>query len=407
MAGVKGMVFNDKNTNGILDAGESYDAVTDPLTQTHATLTGSNGLLNITINADGSFSSLTTGGTPYYLKAGSYTLTVYDDNTQGGFTPTTSATASVNVGTTTTPIYNWYMDIEQPNIAFSQVSAIYSFSVYDGMDGIHAATLSTQLVGVGLHDASLVTYQAGTGASFTMATEYRNYNQNPTASVVPIVNADQGFITGYNPETVLWKADVPLSFSSDLIFGDAVLPAGSTISAGAPLTRAQLLQAKITQPTVFTTSLQLNRYTVTFVGNNNSSGTMADTPNIPHGSDVSPITANAYVRAGYSFVDWQASGADTGTYADGATINNITGDITLTAQWNINFYELTYDLNDGGDVTYPAALGSGGAPTDSVVLPVPSAELITTRTLRQMPRHLYARVTLSAVGISMPLALKR
>ncbi|MDR0875859.1 MAG: InlB B-repeat-containing protein [Clostridiales Family XIII bacterium] len=359
-AGVKGMVFDDKDLDGVMDTGEAFNAGSNPaLTQMRGTLTSPTGtisLLNIVVNADGSFASLNSGGTPYYLKAGNYVLTIYNEtsgtNTKG-FTTTTSGTRSVNLGDNITPDYRWYMDIAQADVPASHASATYRFTVSSG-------TLQTQLVGVGLHDAALVTYTAGTGASFTPdVTEYRNHNQQPSAAVVPSFTALSNTAVGYNPATAVWTADKALTFTNAITLGDTtVVAAGTPVAAGIALTRAQVLLAKITEDVTFTASLSLNKYTVTYAGGGATSGTMDAVPNITHGTDHI-IVANDFVKDGYTFDGWEATytaatvnpahGAGDpysggSYYAEGATITGLTASITLTAQWLQNFSDATIQV---------------------------------------------------------------
>ena len=82
-------------------------------------------------------------------------------------------------------------------------------------------------------------------------------------------------------------------------------------------------------------------YSISFAGNGNTSGEMSAIENLACGANQA-ITANAFVKAGYSFANWTANvdvtvGEATITAGSaisaGATLKNITSDITLTAAW--------------------------------------------------------------------------
>lgn len=56
------------------------------------------------------------------------------------------------------------------------------------------------------------------------------------------------------------------------------------------------------------------------------------------------LTANTFTREGYSFAGWNTKFDGTGvSYSDGATIENISKNYTLYAQWTVNSYTLTKD----------------------------------------------------------------
>ena len=82
-------------------------------------------------------------------------------------------------------------------------------------------------------------------------------------------------------------------------------------------------------------------YTISFAGNNNTGGNMTNVTAIPCSEDRT-LAANGFTKTDNIFEGWKANvnvtinGATVtaGTLiADGATIQNITSDITLTAQW--------------------------------------------------------------------------
>ena len=137
----------------------------------------------------------------------------------------------------------------------------------------------------------------------------------------------------------------------------------------------------------FTFVPAVTTYTISFAGNGNTGGTMTNHTGITSGSDVSQLNANAFEKTGHTFANWKTNTALTyvaygnedtegnrvnvavnGTVPDKAKIKNVTGDITLTAQWTANTYDVTLNTNGGtinaGDVTsYTYGVGAT-LPTD-------------------------------------------
>ena len=83
------------------------------------------------------------------------------------------------------------------------------------------------------------------------------------------------------------------------------------------------------------------KYTISFAANGGS-GSMSNVSGIACGRSVT-LAANAYEKSGYVFAGWKTNVAVTangeavaanGIVPEGATISNITSNITLTAQWN-------------------------------------------------------------------------
>lgn len=96
-------------------------------------------------------------------------------------------------------------------------------------------------------------------------------------------------------------------------------------------------------------------YTITFAGNGADGGSMTNVTNIAAGENV-VLAANAYTKTGNHFKGWVADvavkiGGETkiaGTLiADGATIQDINSNITLTAQWETKVTALTISQESG------------------------------------------------------------
>ena len=126
---------------------------------------------------------------------------------------------------------------------------------------------------------------------------------------------------------------------------------------------------------------EFNLYTITFAGNGNTGGTMDAIEGLCPNSNRA-LPANTFEKTDNIFQGWKANVDVTinsatvtaGTViADEATIENITSDITLTAQWaactgpTINSFtrsgktDGTYEVNTAlGSLTVDASAGNGG-----------------------------------------------
>ena len=93
----------------------------------------------------------------------------------------------------------------------------------------------------------------------------------------------------------------------------------------------------------------INTYTVTFETNG---GTAVESKTVNHGEKVT--APEQPTRDGYSFVGWYLNGAP---YDFG---RDVTGDITLVAQWTLNTYKVTFDPSYDGaaSTTYTYAHGT-------------------------------------------------
>jgi len=143
MGGVQGLFFRDLNNNGILDTDENYTAASPVPAGFTATLTGT-GLtapLVMIINPDGSFRSLNTDGSVYYLTQGDYTVTLTNSNPGlYHFSPVYPAIRS-SFDASKNPV--WMNDI-----SFSLVRTDNSQAVFNFMVGSYSA--AAQLIGVAI-----------------------------------------------------------------------------------------------------------------------------------------------------------------------------------------------------------------------------------------------------------------
>lgn len=89
-----------------------------------------------------------------------------------------------------------------------------------------------------------------------------------------------------------------------------------------------------------------NSYTIAF-NSNEGTGTMTSMGAI-YDQEVT-LTTNTFERTGYTFNGWNTKADGTGdNYANNAKVTNLTsvanGTVTLYAQWTINTYDVTYDV---------------------------------------------------------------
>ena len=94
-----------------------------------------------------------------------------------------------------------------------------------------------------------------------------------------------------------------------------------------------------------------NKYNIAYNGNGSTSGKMKNTTGVAYGSSKK-LTGNAYSRKGYKFIGWNTAADGSGTsYANKASVLNLAEDngvtVTLYAQWEIENYKITYNLNGG------------------------------------------------------------
>ncbi len=107
-------------------------------------------------------------------------------------------------------------------------------------------------------------------------------------------------------------------------------------------------------------------YTVTYDGNNNTSGSVpADTSGYEAGATVTVLgNTGSLVKTGYSFAGWNTLAAGTGTtYAQAQTFTMGSANITLYANWTSNpTYTVTYDGNGntGGSIPIDSTNYEGG-----------------------------------------------
>ena len=104
--------------------------------------------------------------------------------------------------------------------------------------------------------------------------------------------------------------------------------AGGSVAAGGTISN---VTSNITL-----TAKWIARYTVSYNGNGHNSGTAPTTVTVDSGGSTT-AAANPFTKTGSTFTGWNTAANGSGTsYAAGATISNITSNITLFAQWQGN-----------------------------------------------------------------------
>ena len=103
-----------------------------------------------------------------------------------------------------------------------------------------------------------------------------------------------------------------------------------------------------------------NTYSVEYNANNGS-GTMS---NSSHTYDVAKaLTSNSFTRTGYTFKGWSTSStATTATYANGASVKNLTSTngatVNLYAVWQANTYAIKYNVNAPSGATATGSMSN-------------------------------------------------
>lgn len=88
-------------------------------------------------------------------------------------------------------------------------------------------------------------------------------------------------------------------------------------------------------------------YTVTFDANGGE-GSM-EAQNVSASTDTA-LTSNTFTRTGYTFTGWNTDKDGNGTHYDNGATVNLTEDLTLYAQWQINTYTVTWVDEDGTEL---------------------------------------------------------
>ncbi len=111
-----------------------------------------------------------------------------------------------------------------------------------------------------------------------------------------------------------------------------------------------------------------NTYTITYSAG--AAGSATQTETVAFGSEFTAKPASTFTYAGRTFAGWL--GNDGNTYTAGQTYEySYVGNLTLTAQWTVNEYTISYELNNGEKsdsgmpetYTYDTGVTINGVPT--------------------------------------------
>jgi uncharacterized repeat protein (TIGR02543 family) len=188
----------------------------------------------------------------------------------------------------------------------------------------------------------------------------------PTANLVMAVNGLGTTLPAVGNYTV--AQGIPLTIATTLGEGWHFIDWTATANANTVDPSALTTTVTLSGDATVTANFAINEYRIGFQtdGTPGTSLTGDLTQTVSHGSDSSAITANAPV--GYHFTGW------TGSYAgmeNPLTVTNITGDMTITANFAINVYSLTYTARPGGSIAGDATqtVIHGGNGTEVIATP--------------------------------------
>ena len=155
----------------------------------------------------------------------------------------------------------------------------------------------------------------------------------------------QEFDSSYRSGTMFTLANptkTGYTFSGwEIVEGDSLI-SGDSITIGSKDTKIKAIWT-------------VNTYTITYNLDGGSSGTNAPT----EGEYGSTVEVDNPTRTGYTFAGWTVSG--TGASMSGTSLTIGAGNITLTANWTVNTYTISYTLNGGTKGTNAPTSGTYGS----------------------------------------------
>ncbi len=238
-------------------------------------------------------------------------------------------------------------------------SPVPTFTVTFETDGTPGATLTGTTPQAVAHGDSCTEVTANAPAShhFAKWTEYgadysidnpltvANVTADMTLTAVFTINqytltytaGPNGSITGTTPQTVNHGADGSLV--------EAVPDTGyHFVEWSDASTQNPRTDLNVTGDITVTASFAINQYTLTYTAGPNGSITGTTPQTVNHGADGSLV--EAVPDTGYHFVGWSDASAQ-----NPRTDLNVTGDITVTANFAIDQYTLTYTAGPNGSIT--------------------------------------------------------
>ena len=173
-----------------------------------------------------------------------------------------------------------------------------------------------------------------------------------------------GTITGTSPQTVNHGAS-----------GTAVTAVPSTgyhfVNWSDASTANPRTDTNVTGDISVTANFAINSYTLTYTAGSNGTITGTSPQTVNYGASGTAVTA--VPSTGYHFVNW----SDAST-ANPRTDTNVTGDISVTANFAINTYTLTYTAGANGTITgtTPQTVNYGGSGTAVTAVPDPGYHFV-------------------------------
>ncbi len=237
-----------------------------------------------------------------------------------------------------------------------------TYNLNGGTKGTNAPTSGTYGSTITVSNPSKTGYTfagwtvSGTGASLTgtnlkIGTGNITLTANWTINTYTISYNLNGGTKGSNaPTSGTYGSTVTVSNPSKTGYTFA----GWTVSgSGASLTGTSLTIG--TGNITLTANWNINTYTISYNLNGGTKGTNAPTS----GTYGSTVTVSNPSKTGYTFAGWTVSG--TGASLTGTNLKIGTGNITLTANWTINTYTISYNLNGGTKGTNAPTSGTYGS----------------------------------------------
>jgi hypothetical protein len=122
---------------------------------------------------------------------------------------------------------------------------------------------------------------------------------------------------------------------------------------------------EVTADRTLTAQFAINTYTLTYTAGTNGSLTGTTSQTVNHGASGTAVTA--VPATNYHFVQWSD-----GSTANPRTDSNVTGNISVTAQFAINTYTLTYTAGANGSLTGTASQTVNHGASGTAVTAVPA-----------------------------------
>jgi uncharacterized repeat protein (TIGR02543 family) len=351
--------FNWTGTGG-------FTSTANPVTVTNVTqnmtITANYTINQYTVNfqTDGTAGSSLTGTTSQTVNYGSNCTAVTANapvnyhfvnwTGTGGFTSTDNPVTVTNVTQDMTITANFAID--QYTVTFQT----------DGTPGATLTGTTSQTVNYGAN-CTAVTANIPVGYSFVNWTGTSGFTSTDNPVTVTNVTQNLTITANYaiNQYTVTFQTDgtpgatLTGSTSQTVNYGanctavTANVPTGYSFvnwtgTGGFTSTDNPVTVTNVTQNMTITANYAINQYTVTFQTDGTPGATLTGTTSqiVNHGSNCTAVTAN--VPTGYSFVNWTGTGGFTSN-ANPVTVTNVTQNMTITANYAINQYTVTFQTD--------------------------------------------------------------